>query len=377
MVDFQLGGRVGENKILEFKVGEDAGDKSEQPQSLVCSGPVSNFSYDSHIVTRRRMEDEFTKEQETKDDRYTKQEMDLEIQRVARELYKALSGLNEEFENAKDQIVIDDLTTHTDTGRQEMIHPYKTLYGRDLNQVLRDNLGDDWDEACATLMTEMRMYELECLRRRMEDEAAANAMAEAASSAEKNSLISSNRSTCSVKSGQSGSKKRNGAAGPGKERRMRLEEMVDEAAKQQIQDEFTGYSCLLVTWKSNPEVEQFKELYMEKDIKTHKRKGKALVDPGDLVSEKSLKRVYKILGQGNGVERLLVKNPKKPEIDEVDGEDFKYFLLAGTSHPYPEDTFYSVGRVPRKLLLKYLGMKMYLVRLKKPPAEGKAVTSIM
>ena len=26
--------------------------------------------------------------------------MDLEIQRVARELYKALSGLNEEFENA-------------------------------------------------------------------------------------------------------------------------------------------------------------------------------------------------------------------------------------------------------------------------------------
>ena len=31
-------------------------------------------------------------------------------------------------------------------------------------EVLRDNLGDDWDEACATLMTEMRMYELECLR---------------------------------------------------------------------------------------------------------------------------------------------------------------------------------------------------------------------
>ena len=40
----------------------------------------------------------------------------------------------------------------------------------------------------------------------------------------------------------------------------------------------------------------------------------------------------------------------------------------GTSHPYPDDTFYSVGRVPRKLLLKYLGIKMYLVRLKNPPA---------
>ena len=40
----------------------------------------------------------------------------------------------------------------------------QTLYGRDLNSVLRDNLGDSWEEACATLMCEMRMYELECLR---------------------------------------------------------------------------------------------------------------------------------------------------------------------------------------------------------------------
>ena len=39
----------------------------------------------------------------------------------------------------------------------------------------------------------------------------------------------------------------------------------------------------------------------------------------------------------------------------------------GTSHPYPDDTFYSVGRVPRKLLMKYLGIKMYLVRLRQVP----------
>ena len=26
---------------------------------------------------------------------------------------------------AKDQIVIDELSTHTDVGRQELIHPYK------------------------------------------------------------------------------------------------------------------------------------------------------------------------------------------------------------------------------------------------------------
>ena len=43
------------------------------------------------------------------------------------------------------------------------------------------------------------------------------------------------------------------------------------------------------------------------------------------------------------------------------------FLLTGTSHPYPDDTFYSVGRVPRKLLMKYLGIKMYLVRLRQEP----------
>ena len=72
---------------------------------------------------------------------------------------------------------------------------------------------------------------------------------------------------------------------------------------------------------------------------------------------------------------------KKEEVLTVDGDQFRYFLLAGltylysnialvlleeelslkissaneskgTSHPYPDDTFYSVGRVPRKLLMK-------------------------
>ena len=41
----------------------------------------------------------------------------------------------------------------------------------------------------------------------------------------------------------------------------------------------------------------YQDLYMENEVKTHKRKTKHLVDPGDLVSEKSLKKSYKILGQ--------------------------------------------------------------------------------
>ena len=39
--------------------------------------------------------------------------------------------------------------------------------------MLKDNLGASWEEACVSLMTEMRMYGLECLRRRMEDDQAA------------------------------------------------------------------------------------------------------------------------------------------------------------------------------------------------------------
>ena len=36
---------------------------------------------------------------------------------------------------------------------------------------------------------------------------------------------------------------------------------------------------------------------MDKEIKTHKRKNKTPVDPGDLVSEKSLLKHYKIIGK--------------------------------------------------------------------------------
>ena len=65
----------------------------------------------------------------------------------------------------------------------------------------------------------------------------------------------------------------------------------------------------------------------------------------------------------------MVKGKKEGQVDEVDGDPYRYFLLAGTSRPYPDDTFYSVGRVPRKLLMKYLGVKMYLVRIKEPPLQ--------
>ena len=66
-------------------------------------------------------------------------------------------------------------------------------------------------------------------------------------------------------------------------------------------------------------------------IKTHKRRGK-LVDPGDLVTEQSLSPSYRILGQGEGRERLLVKARSKKarragELEEVDGDCFRFVNL--------------------------------------------------
>ena len=84
--------------------------------ALFCSGPMSTFSHDSHPMSRGRMVDELPRvQQEKKTDRYNErynrchmpnvtlngsynaQQMDQEIQRVARELYKEFSGMNEEF----------------------------------------------------------------------------------------------------------------------------------------------------------------------------------------------------------------------------------------------------------------------------------------
>ena len=153
------------------------------------------------------------------------------------------------------------------------------------------------------------MYELECLRRRMEDKVAAAAAKEV-------ELEELNLDLASAING--GYEAKNGSLGEEKI----VESIIDDMAKQQTDEDFTGHSCLLVTWKTNPEIEKFKvsdiykqhifkeifyqDLYMESEVKTHKRKSKHLVDPGDLVSEKSLQKSYKILGQvGTFVKRYV------------------------------------------------------------------------
>ena len=76
---------------------------------------------------------------------------------------------------------------------------------------------------------------------------------------------------------------------------IKLTEMLDEAVVEE--DAFTGHSCLPISWKTKSEVENFKELYMDTEIKTHRRKNTSLLDPGDLVTEKSLTKNYRIIGK--------------------------------------------------------------------------------
>ena len=91
------------------------------------------------------------------------------------------------------------------------------------------------------------MFELECLRRRIEDRAAAQ---QAARDAPAETVLN-------VEEDAEKAESKNGLAGG----HVILEEIIDEMAKTaNDEDDFTGHSCLLVTWKTNPEIEKFKVL---------------------------------------------------------------------------------------------------------------------
>ena len=88
------------------------------------------------------------------------------------------------------------------------------------------------------------MFELECLRRRIEDRVAAQAAKDVAA-----------ETVLNVEEDAEKAESKNGLAGG----HVILEEIIDEMAKTaNDEDDFTGHSCLLVTWKTNPEIEKFK-----------------------------------------------------------------------------------------------------------------------
>lgn len=78
--------------------------------ALACSGPMSTFSYDSHPISRGRgrlAQDQLPavyKADNNAETSYDLKDMDQEIQRVARELYKAFNGMNDGFKEVYIQI---------------------------------------------------------------------------------------------------------------------------------------------------------------------------------------------------------------------------------------------------------------------------------
>ena len=84
-------------------------DLADIDPRLVGQGPMSHVSYDSHVVTRRRMADELPRVRQHQgegggSDSFDQQMMDGEIQRVSRELYKAFSGMNQGFAEVKNNL---------------------------------------------------------------------------------------------------------------------------------------------------------------------------------------------------------------------------------------------------------------------------------
>ena len=99
------------------------------------------------------------------------------------------------------------------------------------------------------------MFELECLRRRMEDKRSESLQRVARSQEEVVAVEEITFAENPEKYSQ-GKTNNNGTIGG----KTGLEEITEEPSKSEVEDDdnFTGHSCLLVTWKTNPEVEKFK-----------------------------------------------------------------------------------------------------------------------
>ncbi|XP_023218157.1 annexin-B12-like [Centruroides sculpturatus] len=81
-------------------------------------------------------------------------------ERAAAKLRRAMKGIGTD-----ERIVIDILTNHSNDQRQEIKAKYQSMYGRDLIEDLRAELGGHFEDVCTALLIPKYEYLAECLYR--------------------------------------------------------------------------------------------------------------------------------------------------------------------------------------------------------------------
>ncbi|CAG2110744.1 unnamed protein product [Medioppia subpectinata] len=79
-------------------------------------------------------------------------------ERVAAKLQKAIKGIGTD-----ERAIIEVLTSHTNSQRQDIKSTYKTMYGRDLEEDLKKDLGGSFEDCCLALLVSQYEYLADCL----------------------------------------------------------------------------------------------------------------------------------------------------------------------------------------------------------------------
>lgn len=79
-------------------------------------------------------------------------------ERAAAKLRKAMKGIGTD-----ERAIIDVLVTHINSQRQEIKRKYKSLYGRDLVEDIKSELGGNFEDLCIALLTPQITYLADCL----------------------------------------------------------------------------------------------------------------------------------------------------------------------------------------------------------------------
>ncbi|GAB6029156.1 Annexin A6 [Chamberlinius hualienensis] len=80
-------------------------------------------------------------------------------ERGAIKLQKAMKGLGSD-----EKVIIEVLTSHSNAQRQEIKKKYKALYGRNLSDDIRGELGGLFEELCLALLAPYHEYLADCIR---------------------------------------------------------------------------------------------------------------------------------------------------------------------------------------------------------------------